>query len=160
MELKLINVKNPKQYNIIIGYSHFIMTVEDVSETLLKSVPNIKFGLAFCEASGPSLIRFEGNDKELTDLAVENAKNIGAGHSFIIILNNAFPINIIPSLKNIPEIVNILCASANSLQVIIAESNQGRGIVGIIDGSSPKGVENENNKKERFDFLRKIGYKL
>ncbi len=159
MELKLVDVKNPEALNIVFGQSHFIKTVEDVYEVLIQSSATIKFGLAFCEASGKTLIRHDGNDEELRMLAVENAKNIAAGHCFFIVVKDAFPINFLPSLKNIPEICRIFCATANPVQVVVAQSDQGRGVMGVIDGSSPSGIEGEEDIAWRKDFLRKIGYK-
>jgi hypothetical protein len=159
METKLVSIKKPGEINFILGQSHFIKTVEDLYEILVSSAPGIKFGLAFCEASGACLIRSEGTDKEMIDLAIENAKNIAAGHSFIIFLKEVFPINVLDAVKNCPEVCRIFCATANPCQVIIAESEQGRGIMGVIDGSSPKGVEDDEGIKWRKDFLRQIGYK-
>ncbi|RLE71953.1 MAG: adenosine monophosphate-protein transferase [Thermoprotei archaeon] len=149
----------PEGTNIIIGISHFIKTVEDLYETLITHVPGIKFGIAFCEASGDRLIRFEGNDEELIKSAIENAKKIGAGHSFVILLKNAWPINVVNAIKNVQEVLTIICATANPVQVIIAETSQGRAIIGVIDGYKPLGVEDEEKRKERMEFLRKIGYK-
>lgn len=160
VKLKLVQVKNPDELNLIFGQSHFIKTVEDIYECLIQSAPGIKFGIAFCEASGPCLIRTEGNDEKLVALAQKNAVLIGCGHSFIVFLDNAFPINVLSSLRNVAEIVNIYAATANPLQVVVAESEQGRGVMGVIDGFSPKGVETAQDKKERMGFLRKIGYKL
>lgn len=160
MELKIVNIEKPEDANIILGQSHFIKTVEEIYEALVGSVPNIRFGLAFCESSGECLVRVEGNDPELKELAAKNALGIGAGHSFIVILRNAYPINVLPALRNVPEICSIFCATANDVEVVIAESEQGRGILGVIDGSSPKGIEGEEGIKWRKEFLRKIGYKL
>ncbi len=161
MELKLVQIEKPEPINFILGQSHFIKTVEDIHETLAGSVPGIKFGLAFCEASGKCLIRYSGNDEEMVDLAKKNAQAIGAGHSFILFLGDGFyPINILNAVKNVPEVARIFCATANPTQVIVAESEQGRGILGVIDGSSPKGVEDEEGKTWRKNFLRMIGYKL
>ncbi|MGQ9708516.1 MAG: adenosine-specific kinase [bacterium] len=159
MELKTILVEKPENTNIIIGQSHFIKTVEDIHELLVTSVPNLKFGLAFCEASGPCLIRHSGTDVELEALAVKSALAIGAGHSFIIILSNAYPINVLNGLKQIQEVCAIYCATANPIKVIIAEDETGRGILGVIDGEKPKGVEGEKEIEDRKNFLRKIGYK-
>jgi len=159
MELKVIPVDMPADCNVIIGMSHFIKTVEDVYELLVSSVPGIKFGLAFNEASGPCLIRFTGNDEELKGKAVSNAQGIGAGHSFILFIRNAFPINITHALKNSFEVLSIYCATANPVQVIVAETEQGRGILGVIDGYAPKGVETEDDIAKRMKFLRDIGYK-
>jgi adenosine/AMP kinase len=159
MELKTIKIKKLEDVNIIIGQSHFIKTVEDLYETLITYVPGIKFGLAFCESSGPCLIRSEGNDSELIKLAQENAYNLSCGHSFFIALKNAFPINVLNQVKSVQEICSIYCASANPIEVVIAESEQGRGILGVIDGEKSKGIETDQDKQERKDFLRKIGYK-
>lgn len=161
LEIKLVEVNVPDALNVIIAQSHFIKTAEDVYEVLVNSIPGIKFGLAFCESSGPRKVRCEGTDQELKNLASEKALAVGAGHSLIIYLRGAYPINVLNSLKNVPEICNIFCATANSpVQVILAESEQGRGILGVIDGKTPLGIESENDVKERHDLLRKIGYKL
>ncbi len=159
MELKTIPLAKPDDVNVILGQTHFIKTVEDIHELLVTSVPGIKFGLAFCEASGPCLVRHSGTDPELETLAIETALQIGAGHSFIILLRNAYPINILNGLKQIPEVCSIYCATANPLRVVIAEEENGRGILGVIDGEKPKGVEDEKEIAERKAFLRKIGYK-
>ena len=159
LTFELVSIEKPEDLNLILGTSHFIKTVEDVFEALADSAPGIKFGLAFCEASGPRLIRRAGNDSVLTDLAVKNAQAIGAGHSFIIFLRDAYPVNVMPRLRQVPEIVNFWAATANPLQVIVAHTPQGRGIVGVIDGGAPLGVENETDISKRKDFLRKIGYK-
>ena len=160
MEFKIVKMEFPKEANIIIGQAHFIKTTEDLYEVMVNAVPGIKFGLAFNEASGPCLIRAEGNDQELKSLAIKNVKVIGAGHIFVIILKDAFPINILNSIKNCPEICTIFCATANPVEVIIAQTDLGRGVLGVIDGYSPKGVESNKEVKERKVFLRKIGYKL
>ncbi|MCK4595913.1 adenosine-specific kinase [candidate division WOR-3 bacterium] len=159
MELKVIDIKKPGDVNLILAQSHFIKTVEDVYECLVTTVPGIKFGLAFVESSGPRLIRYSGTDDELVKLARENLMRIGAGHSLLILLKNAYPINILPRLKQVQEIVGIYCATANSCQVIVAETEKGRGILGVIDGETPLGEESEKEIKERKEFLRKIGYK-
>jgi uncharacterized protein len=158
--MKLIQVDVPEGTNVIIGQAHFIKTTEDIHDALVNSVPGIKFGLAFCESSGPRLIRCEGTTEELKKLAVKNALGVGAGHSFIVYLEGAYPINVLNSLKNVSEICQIYCATANPLQVIVVESEQGRGIIGVIDGSSPLGVETEKDVQDRRSFLRKIGYRL
>jgi adenosine/AMP kinase len=160
MELKTVKMEFPEEANIIIGQTHFIKTTEDLYEVMVNAVPGIKFGLAFNEASGPCLIRAEGNDQELKSLAIKNVKVIGAGHIFVIILKDAFPINILNSIKNCPEICTIFCATANQVEVIIAQTDLGRGVLGVIDGYSPKGVEINKDVQERKEFLRKIGYKL
>ncbi len=160
LELKLVKVDVPEGVNIIVGQSHFIKTTEDVYETLVGSVPGIKFGFAFCESSGPKLVRSEGTSEELKRLAEKNSLEIGAGHCFVIYLASSYPINVLNALKNVPEICNIYCATANPIQVIVAESEQGRGILGVIDGSSPVGIETKKDVEDRHNFLRKIGYKL
>ncbi|MCD6402875.1 MAG: adenosine-specific kinase [Candidatus Aenigmarchaeota archaeon] len=160
VEIKVVKVSVPEGCNVIIGMSHFIKTVEDFHEALVNSVPNIKFGLAFCEASQDRLIRHSGNDEELRKLATEKALEIGAGHSFIIFIKNAYPINVLRALKSTPELVTIYCATANPVEVLVAETEQGRSIIGVVDGYSPKGIEDEDKIKERKEFLRKIGYKL
>ncbi len=161
MEIKLIPIEKPEELNFILGQTHFIKTVEDVHEALVQSVPGIKFGLAFCEASGPTLVRLSGTDDELIKLAKGNALAIGSGHTFIIMLGDGyFPISILNAIKMVPEVCHIFCATANPTQVIIAESEQGCGILGVIDGNSPKGVESDDDAANRKDFLRKIGYKL
>lgn len=160
MKFLNISIEKPEEINFILAQSHFIKTVEDCYETLVEAVPGIKFGLAFCEASGPRLIRKAGTDKEMIDLAVKNAKKVGAGHSLFIFLKNAYPINVLNRIKNISEITHIYCATANKTEIIVAETNQGRGILGVVDGQSPLGVENKNQEKERKDFLRRISYKI
>ncbi len=160
LELKLVKINKPADVNIILGQSHFIKTVEDIYELLVNNVPGIKFGIAFVESSGACKIRCEGNDSELTHLVSENMMAIGAGHSFLVFIKNAYPINVLNGIKNIPEVCNIYCASANPAEVIIARSDMGCGILGVIDGSYLKGLENEEDKKWRHDFLRNIGYKL
>jgi uncharacterized protein len=158
--LKVVKIKKPEEINIILGQSHFIKTVEDLYEVLVNNVPGIKFGLAFCEASGACKVRVEGNDAELNNLASLNALEIGAGHSFLVVLKNAFPINVLNAIKNIPEVCAIYCATANPVEVIIAETETGRGILGVIDGAKPKGIESDTDITWRKEFLRKIGYKL
>ena len=161
VQLSLVSIEKPDpNLNLILGQSNFIKTIEDVFEALVNSVPGIKFGLAFCEASGPRLVRSAGTDAELTGLAERTAQAIGTGHAFIIFLGNAFPINVLNAVKNVPEVCRIFCATANPLQVIVAETEQGRGIVGVIDGQSPLGIEDEAAKVQRRDFLRMIGYKM
>lgn len=159
MEIKIIPIEKPTEINFILTQSHFIKTVEDCYETLVEAVPGIKFGLAFCEASGPRKIRTAGTDEEMIKLAVKNARAVGAGHSLFIFMKNAFPINVLNRIKNLSEVVNIFCATANPTEVIVAETKQGRGIMSVIDGGSPAGVETEKDVKERKEFLRKIGYK-
>ena len=160
MELKTVQIEKPADVNMILGQSHFIKTVEDLHETAVLSVPGISFGLAFCEASGVCLIRCSGNDDSLIELARKNAESIGAGHSFVMFMKDAFPINLLNAIKRVPEVCHIFCATANEVEVIIAETEQGRGIMGVIDGESPKGVENEEEKNKRHELLRKFGYKL
>ena len=159
MEIITEALKFPSGCNIILGQSHFIKTVEDLYEALVTSVPEIKFGLAFCESSGPCLVRKEGTDNELIEIAVENMFRLGAGHSFLIILRNAFPINIMQAVKDCREVVNIFCATANPVEVILAQTEQGRGILGVIDGFSPKGIELDTDITHRKKFLLDIGYK-
>lgn len=160
MELITIKIDAPKGTNLILGQSHFIKTVEDVYEAMVNAVPTVKFGVAFCEASGPCLVRFEGNDEELKKASVDAALNISCGHSFIVFMRDAFPLNVLNTIKNIPEICRIYCATANPVEVLIAETGQGRGIIGVVDGEVPKGVEGEGDVRERKELLRKIGYKL
>lgn len=160
MKFESVKIDTPNNCNIIIGTAHFIKTVEDIYEALVNTVPNIKFGIGFCEASGPCLVRSEGNDEELKKLAENNAFRLGSGHSFIIFLRNAYPINILSRLKQVPEICTIHAATANNLEVIVVETEQGKGILGVVDGSKTKGVETEKDVIARKQFLRKIGYKL
>ena len=160
MEFRTYKLKIPKDANVILGQTHFIKTAEDLYEGLVGSVPGIKFGLAFCEASGPCLVRSEGNDEELKESAAQSAHQIGAGHSFIIYLKDAFPINVLKAVKDCPEVCSVFCATANPVEVLIAETEQGKAILGVVDGSAPKGIESEKDVKARKEFLRKIGYKL
>ena len=160
MELKTVEVIKPEEANVIIGQTHFIKSIEDLYEALVSSVPGIKFGIGFCEASGACMVRTEGNDEELRKLAGENGLNIGAGHSFIIIIKEAYPINVLQAIKAVPEVCGIFCATANPTEVIVAQTDKGRGIVGVIDGSSPEGIEGPEDIKWRKEFLRKIGYKI
>ena len=161
MELTTVEIMKPETINFILGQSHFIKTVEDIHEAMVSSVPGIKFGLAFCEASGKCLVRHTGTDPEMVQLAKENALAIGAGHSFILFLGEGyFPINVLNNLKSVPEVCRIYCATANPTEVLIAETKQGRGILGVIDGFRPKGVEGEEDINWRRGFLRQIGYKL
>ncbi len=160
LEFKLVKIKKPDDVNLILGQSHFIKTVEDLYEALVNGVPGIKFGLAFVESSGVCKVRSEGNDPELKKLAQDNALEIGAGHSFIVLIKDAFPINVLNAIKVIPEVCAIYCASANPAQVIIAETDMGRGILGVIDGAKPKGIETSEDIIWRKEFLRKVGYKL
>lgn len=160
MEIKNIAIEIPEGANIIIGQTHFIKTAEDLYETMVNAVPGIKFGIAFCEASGPCLIRAEGNDSALKEVAIRNAGNIAAGHTFVILIKDAFPVNVLNSIKACPEVCSIFCATANPVQVIVAETELGRGIMGVIDGYSPRGIETEKDIQDRKQFLRTIGYKL
>jgi adenosine/AMP kinase len=159
MELKTVRLSIPENGNIIVGHSHFIKTVEDLYEAIVNTVPQMKFGIAFNEASGDCLIRVDGNDPELESIATENAQAIAAGHTFVIALRNGYPINILGRIRDIPEVCNIFCATANPVEVIVAESEQGRGVLGVIDGSSPKGIESAHDREWRHGLLRKIGYK-
>jgi adenosine/AMP kinase len=159
MELINIRLSIPEGCNIIVGQSHFIKTTEDLYEAIVTGCPHAKFGIAFCEASEPCLIRVEGNDEELKRIAAENAMSMGAGHTFVVLLKDAFPINVLNAIKSCPEVCDIFCATANPLEVVVAETDQGRGVLGVIDGLSPKGVETAGDAKARREFLRKIGYK-
>lgn len=159
MELLVEKIEFPDGCNIIFGMSHFIKTVEDLYEVMVNSVPGIKFGLAFNEASGPCLVRKEGTDNKLMEIAVENQRRLGAGHTFLIILKDSFPVNVLPSVRSCREVVSIFCATANPVEVILAETEQGRGVLGVIDGSSPKGIELDTDISHRKKFLRDIGYK-
>jgi len=161
VEIKSIRMKIPEGCNIILGQTHFLKTVEDLFEVMVTAVPEIKFGLAFCESSGECLVRSEGTDKELQKVAEKNALELGTGHAFLIILGNGFyPINVLNAIKSVPEVCNIFAATANPVEVIIAESEQGRGILGVIDGVKSRGVETSEDVKKRKEFLRKLGYKL
>ena len=160
MELKTVRIDKPDDMNFILGQSHFIKTVEDIYEAVVTTAPHMKFGLAFCEASGPALVRRIGNDQELIDLAVSNAFHLSCGHAFILFMTGGFPINILNTIKAVPEVVSIFCATANPTEVIVAETEHGRGILGVIDGMKPKGVETDVDASTRKEFLRKIGYKL
>jgi adenosine/AMP kinase len=160
METKLVKVEMPPDSNVIIGQTHFIKTAEDIYEAMINSAPGIKFGIAFCEASQECLVRVEGNDEELKSLAAKNALNIGAGHTFVILMKEGFPINILGAIKNVPEVCSIFCATANEVDVVVAENERGKGIIGVIDGEKPRGIEGEEHRKERKEFLRRIGYKL
>ena len=159
MELKSIRLSVPEESNIILGQSHFIKTIEDLYESIITSCPHSKFGIAFCEASGLCLIRVEGNDDNLKRTAAENAMSMGAGHVFVVLLRDAFPINVLNAIKACSEVCTVFCATANPVEAIIAETDQGRGVLGVVDGFSPKGVETEGEARSRKEFLRKIGYK-
>jgi adenosine/AMP kinase len=160
VKLETVKVEVPENCNVILGTAHFIKTVEDIYEALVNAVPGIKFGVGFCEASGPCLVRAEGNDEELKKHATEYASRLGCGHSFIIFLKNAYPINVLDKIKQVPEVCTIHAATANQLEVIVAETEQGRGILGVVDGFKIKGAETEEDVAARKGFLRKIGYKL
>ena len=159
MNVHAVPIENPQGLNVILGQSHFIKTVEDIYEAIVGTVPQARFGLAFNESSGACLIRSEGNDDALRTAAIRNAQALAAGHTFVLILQNAYPINILPALRNVPEVCSIFCATANPVEIIVARSDQGRGVLGVIDGNSPKGVEAEKDVTWRNDLLRKIGYK-
>ncbi len=159
-QLKLVELENPEALNLILGQSHFIKTVEDIHEAVVTGVPGAKFGLAFCESSGPALVRSTGTDDELKALAERNALALGAGHCFILFLRDAYPVNILNAIKMVPEVASIYCASANPVQVILAETAQGRGILGVIDGIHTQGIEDAEGVAWRKGFLRKIGYKV
>jgi len=157
---EIVQMEFPEDCNVIVGQSHFIKTVEDIYETIVTGVPGMKFGIAFNEASGPCLVRKEGNDEELIEIAVKNAMNIGAGHVFVLVIKNGYPINIMNALKNVQEVCRIFAATANPLQIITVETQQGKGVIGVVDGSSPKGVEQKEDIAKRKEFLREItGYK-
>jgi adenosine/AMP kinase len=160
MDIKTIRMEVPEGTNIILGQTHFIKTAEDLYEIIATTVPQAKFGLGFTEASGPCLIRTEGNDKALIDACVRNLQALGAGHVFCVILKDAFPINVLTPIKNCPEVCRVFCATANPLEAIVGQTEQGAGIMGVVDGASPKGVEKDEDKAHRKEFLRKIGYKL
>ena len=160
MELETVRMRIPDGANLILGQSHFIKTAEDIYEALVNTVPGLKFAVAFNEASGPCLVRVEANDPALREAAIENAQAIGAGHVFVVLLREGFPINVLGRVKDCFEVCSIYCATANPLEVIVAQSEQGRGVLGVIDGSSPKGVEGPEDVTKRKEFLRKIGYKL
>lgn len=160
MELKAVTMTIPAECNLILGQTHFIKTVEDLYEIMVGISSQVKFGIAFCEASGPCLIRNAGNESTLQAIAIKNAQTLGAGHSFVIVLKDAYPINFLNAIKQCPEVCQIYCATANPVEVIVAETDQGKGILGVVDGFSPKGIETEEDIKERQKFLRRIGYKL
>ncbi len=161
METNIVKIEKPEAVNFILGQSHFIKTVEDIHEALVNTVPGVKFGLAFCEASGPCLIRSSGTDPAMLELARQNALRIGAGHSFILFLADGyFPLNVLNAVQAVPEVVHVFCATSNPTEVVIVQTEQGRGILGVIDGFAPKGLETEDDVTTRKEFLRKIGYKL
>ena len=160
MELTSVPIDNPEGLNVIIGQSHFIKTVEDVHEALAASGPQLRFGLAFCEASGPCLIRTSGNAEDLVALAARNAEAIGAGHCLVVFLRDGFPVNVLNALKMVPEVCQVFCATANPVEVLVAQTDLGRGVIGVVDGMPPAGFESDEDKRERHDLLRMIGYKL
>jgi adenosine/AMP kinase len=160
MNLLTIPIQKPESTNLIIGQSHFIKTVEDLYEAIVQTNPSIRFGLAFCEASGPSLVRWTGNDEALVELAASHAMKLSCGHCFLIFLEGGFPVSILNAVKNVPEVCHIFCATANPVDVIVAETDQGRGILGVVDGFKSKGIETEKDITARKELLRKIGYKM
>jgi hypothetical protein len=160
MQIEVIKIEMPEGCNLILGMTHFIKSVEDLHELMVNAVPNVKFGVAFCEASGDRLVRYSGNDEALARAAADNVYRLAAGHSFLIFMRDAYPVNILTSLKNVYEVVNIFCATANPVEALVARTTQGGGILGVVDGESPLGIEDEAAKKKRHDFLRMIGYKL
>ena len=160
MELQTVKIEKPADLNFILGQSHFIKTVEDLYEAILQTVPGMKFGIGFCESSGPALVRYAGNDARLIELAQKNALALSCGHCFIIFMESGFPINILNTIKNVPEVCQVFCATANPVEVVVAETEQGRGILGVIDGAKTKGIETAADISVRKEFLRKIGYKL
>jgi uncharacterized protein len=160
MNILTVPIEKPEGVNLILGQSHFIKTVEDIHEAIVTTSAQIRFGIAFCESSGPALVRRSGNDEELLELATRNALAIGAGHSFLVLLADGFPINVLNPIKAVPEVCRIFCATANPVEVVLAESGGGRAVLGVVDGCSPKGVESPHDVAERIAFLRRIGYKL
>jgi uncharacterized protein len=160
MELKTVKIEKPEDMNFILGQSHFIKTVEDLYEAIVGTVPGMKFGIGFCESSGPALVRWAGNDDKLVELARQNALSLACGHSFIIFMEGGFPVNVLNTIKNVPEVCGIFCATANPVEVVVAETAQGRGILGVVDGLKTKGIETDEDIRVRKDFLRRIGYKL
>ena len=159
MEIQTVRIEKTEELNLILGHSHFIKTVEDIHEAIVNTVPGAKFGLAFCEASGPCLVRYSGTDADLIELAKKNAYNLSAGHCFILFMRDMFPVNVLNTVKNVPEVCRIFCATANNVEVLIVKTELGRGIIGVVDGFASKGIETEADIKERKDFLRMIGYK-
>ncbi len=160
MDIEAVRIEKPADLNVIIGQSHFIKTVEDLHEALAGTSAYLRFGLAFCEASGPRLVRRSGNDPELVELAVRNARSLGTGHTFVVFLREGFPVNVLNAIKQVPEVCGIFCATANPVDVLVARTGLGRGVLGVVDGEPPEGVENAEQEAERRDLLRKIGYKL
>lgn len=159
MEIKVVPIEKPDEMNFIMGHSHFIKTVEDLYEAIVQNVPEIKFGVSFCEASGKCLIRSTGNDEKLQEIARRNANNVGAGHTFFVFMENAFPVNILNAIKTVPEVCRVYCATANPTQVLVGETEQGRAVLGVVDGFMPKGIEKDEDIVWRKDLLRKLGYK-
>jgi adenosine/AMP kinase len=159
MELHVVEIEKPDDLNLVLGQAHFIKTVDDLHEALAGSSPHLRFGVAFCESSGPRLVRRSGNDDELAELAVRNLQAIGAGHAFLVFLREGFPVNVLNQLKQVPEVCRIYCATANPVQVVVAETDRGRGILGVVDGATPLGVETEEDVGERRELLRRLGYK-
>ena len=160
MELDIVPIEKPDDMNVIVGQAHFIKTVDDIHEALVGTSPHLRFGIAFCEASGPCLVRRSGNDEALVELATANALAIGAGHSFVVLLEDGYPVNVLNQLKQVPEVCGIVCATANPVEIVVARTELGRGIVGVVDGSSPAGVETDEDVADRRRLLRTIGYKL
>ena len=160
MDIKVVPIDKPEDMNFILGQSHFIKTVEDLHEAVVGTAPQMRFGIAFCESSGPALVRRSGNDDNLIELATRNALAVGAGHSFFVFMENGFPVNVLNAIKAVPEVCRIYCATANPVEVVVAESGLGRAILGVVDGCSPKGIEGEQDVLARLRFLRQIGYKL
>jgi adenosine/AMP kinase len=159
MELKVVKFEAPKGCNLVLGQSHFIKSVEDIHEAMVNTVPGAKFGVAFCESSGPCLVRFSGTDDELKKFAADTAQKLGCGHCFIVVMRDMYPINVLTRIRDVPEVCSIFCATSNLLEVIVAETDQGRGILGVVDGYKSKGIETEKDIKERKELLRRIGYK-
>jgi len=160
MDITTVRIEKPAEMNFILGQSHFIKTVEDIYEAIVSTNPSMKFGCAFCESSGPALVRYVGNDQRLIAIAQQNAMNLSCGHCFILFIEGGFPVNILNTIKNVPEVCTIYCATANPVEIVVAETEQGRGILGVIDGVKSKGIESEQDITVRKEFLRKIGYKL
>lgn len=160
MDITTVRFDKPDDLNVIVGQTHFIKSVEDIHEACVNAAPGLRFGIAFCEASGPCLVRWSGNDQDLIDVAVRNAQAIGAGHVFVVALRDGFPINVLNAIKMVPEVCRIFCATANPLEIVVGQTEQGRGVLGVIDGSPPAGVETEEHIAERKDLLRRFGYKL
>jgi adenosine/AMP kinase len=159
MDIVTVPLEIPSECNLVAGQAHFIKTVEDLAEIVVTTVPGARFGLAFCEASGPCLIRTEGNDPELVEAAARNAREVAAGHTFYLLLRGAYPINLLNAVKQCPEVCHVFCATANPVEALVAQSGPGRGVVGVVDGASPRGTEDDQAKRERREFLRRIGYK-